>query len=910
MKAIEVSPSAVLAELRLHGGAFFDALARSGAPLLVTDPRLPDNPLVYVNEAFTRLTGYKPEEVLGRNGRIFQTPNTDPLAIGKVPDAVANKQDVSVDLLNARKDGTPFWNRMHIAPVHDRDGRAIFFLSAHTDVTNEVGVHEAEQRKAVVRAEVDAMQARLRSLHVLTGATGAWEWDIAQNRLIGDARFASLCGLDPIEAASGLPTSAFFASIDPKDVMRVRLAIAGAIHGVEVFSRDYRINRNDGTQEWVAARGRAYLDDAGKPIRIVGVLSDVTDQKRLQEQLRIAQTAGGVGTFEYLTGFGTVDVSEQFCRLLGLQPAHALPVRTINSVVHPESPPLLGHPDDQIPGPTVREFRIRRADTGEERWLARRGENRQEGTGTGVRFIGVIYDITPAKEAEQRLLELSRALAERVEVSTQERDRVWTLTHDLFAVFAPDGHYLTVNPAWNSLLGYAEDEVVGARFDRFVVKEDLPGLSGKLRSLAAGEPTSDFDCRMTAKDGAIKWISWTLIFNDGAYYATGRDITLRKQLEDQLRQSQKMEAIGQLTGGLAHDFNNMLTGVIGSIDIVKRRISQGRTDDLGRFMDNALSSALRAAALTQRLLAFARRQSLDNHAVMANELIASIEELLVRTLGEQVSLTTELDEDLWPALADANQLESAILNLAINSRDAMDKGGVLTIATRNVTLAAQLPTSVGEVLPGDYVEISVADTGSGMPPDVLAKAFDPFYTTKPIGQGTGLGLSMVYGFVQQSNGHITIDSRVGLGTKISLYLPRTANDAEDKSFAREHAGGSGETVLVVEDDPSVRVLVLEVLNELGYAAIEADTAQRALDLLQTTDMLDLMITDVGLPGTNGRQLAEMVRQSHPDLPVLFMTGYAPGAAVRANFLAPGMQMIEKPFTVDTLAAKIREMLAA
>ncbi|HEX4507611.1 MAG TPA: PAS domain-containing protein [Alphaproteobacteria bacterium] len=766
----------------------------------------------------------------------------------------------------------------------------------------------ADRRQSALRADPAAMQARLRRPHALMDAAGAWEWDVAAGRLTADARFAGLCGLDPVAAAGGLPTETFFTAIDPQDLMRVRLAIAGALNGVEVFSRDYRLTRDDGTQLWVAARARTYFDEAGNAVRIAGVLSDVTDQKRVQEQLRIAQSAGGIGTFEYSTGFGTADVTEQFCILLGLQPAEVLPVRTINSVVHPDDPPLLGHPGDQTPGPTARELRIRRADTGEERWLARRGENRQEGGAGGVRFIGVIYDVTEAKIAEQQLLELSEALAQRVEVKTQERDRVWNLTHDLFAIFAPDGLYQAVNPAWKTLLGYAEREVIGGQFDTFVVREDLAGIASQLRALATGASAPDFDCRMKTKDGAFKWINWTVIFNDGFYYATGRDITVRRQLEEQLRQSQKMEAIGQLTGGLAHDFNNMLTGVIGGIDIVKRRISQGRIDDLGRFMDTAMSSAQRAAALTQRLLAFARRQSLDSHAVMVNELLGSIEELLRRTLGEQVRLKTAFDAGAWPVLADANQLESAILNLAINSRDAMENGGMLTITTRNVTVATQTANTVGEVVPGDYVEIGIEDTGTGMPPEVLAKAFDPFYTTKPIGQGTGLGLSMVYGFVQQSKGHVSIDSRVGAGTRISIYLPRTTDQTEDEPIVQEQARGAGEAVLVVEDDPEVRVLVIEVLRELGYSTIEADSASNALHLLQSVDTLDLMVSDVGLPGMNGRQLAEIVRESHPDLPILFMTGYAPDAKVRGEFLAPGMQMIEKPFLVDALAARIREML--
>jgi PAS domain S-box-containing protein len=910
MTAIEKIPPAAVARLQLNGSAVFEALAQSGAAVVVTDPSLADNPIVFVNEGFTRQTGYTAEDALGRNCRFLQTPNTDPAAIGKLRDAVLRGEDISIDVLNARKDGRPFWNRIHVAPIRDDQGRPILFLSTQTDVTSELARDEIELRQSAVQAEMSALHARLRRLHISAGASGAWEWDARTKILTGDARFADLCGLDPIAAADGLPTEAFFANIDPQDVMRVRLGFAGALHGVEVFARDYRVNRGDGTQSWVAARGRAFAAADGSAIRIAGILSDVTDQKRVQEQLRVAQTAGGVGTFEYLSGFGTADVSEQFCRLLGLQPAETLPVRTINSVIHPDDPPLLGRSDDQILGPTFREFRIRRADTGEERWLARRGENRREGFSAGTRFIGVIYDVTQSKITEQRLVEATEALAQRVEFKTRERDQVWNLTHDLLAVFGPDGYHQAVNPAWEAVLGYAQEEVIGARFDAFVLREDLAGLSDRFRTLVAGEPMPDFDCRMKAKDGGLKWINWTIILNDGSYYATGRDITVRLQLEEQLRQSQKMEAIGQLTGGLAHDFNNMLTGVIGGLDIVKRRIAQGRVDNLDRFLDSAMSAAQRAAALTRRLLAFARRQSLDSHAVIVNALIASIEEFLRRTLGEQVTLKTELSPDAWPVLADANQLESAILNLAINARDAMEKGGILTIATRNVNVAAPTTETVGNVLPGDYVEISIEDTGSGMPPDVLAKAFDPFYTIKPIGQGTGLGLSMVYGFVQQSKGHISVDSRVGIGTKICIYLPRTTDQAKADLAPSQQARGAGERVLVVEDDESVRMLVLEVLNELGYSAVEAQNAETAIDLLQSGGPLDLMVTDVGLPGMNGRQLAEIVREYYPDLPVLFMTGYAPGAKVRAEFLAPGMEMIEKPFLVDALATRIRDMLVA
>jgi PAS domain S-box-containing protein len=385
----------------------------------------------------------------------------------------------------------------------------------------------------------------------------------------------------------------------------------------------------------------------------------------------------------------------------------------------------------------------------------------------------------------------------------------------------------------------------------------------------------------------------------------------RDRVEEALRQSQKMDALGQLTGGIAHDFNNLLTGIIGSLDIVRRRMGDGRAADVTRFMDAASASAQRAAALTHRLLAFARRQSLDTKPSDVNALVRGTEELLHRTLGEQVSLRTELAPGLWPALADDNQLENAILNLAINARDAMPDGGQLTIETANIRLDAVYAAATEDVAAGDYVMIAVSDTGTGMAPDVVAKAFDPFFTTKPIGEGTGLGLSMIYGFVKQSAGHVRIYSEVGRGTTVKLFLRR----AEAERLAPEDAVvevplGQGETVLVVEDDAAVRLIITNVLEELGYQYLEAADGMKALPILQSGQRIDLLVTDVGLPKMNGRQLAEMARAARPALKILFVTGYAEKAAVRHGFLEPGMEMLMKPFTLDSLATKVREMLPA
>ena len=380
--------------------------------------------------------------------------------------------------------------------------------------------------------------------------------------------------------------------------------------------------------------------------------------------------------------------------------------------------------------------------------------------------------------------------------------------------------------------------------------------------------------------------------------------------EDALRQSQKMEAVGQLTGGLAHDFNNMLTGIVGNLELLQARVAQGRIGEIERHIAAAQESAQRAAALTHRLLAFARRQPLDTKPNDINRIVLGMEDMLRRTLGEQVELQTMLAEDLWPAFTDVNQFESAILNLAINARDAMPDGGRLTIETRNTRLDADYAHRQGDVEAGEYVVISVSDTGIGMAPDVADRAFDPFFTTKPIGLGTGLGLSMIYGFAKQSRGHLRLYSEEGRGTTIKLYLARAYTDLDLPAVigAVESPRGEGETVLVVEDDAAVRLLITAVLEELGYRYLEASGAPQAMTILRSGARVDLLLTDVGLPIMNGRQLAEFARESRPEIKVLFVTGYAENAAVRGGFLDRGMDMLTKPFALKSLGLKISEMI--
>ena len=384
-------------------------------------------------------------------------------------------------------------------------------------------------------------------------------------------------------------------------------------------------------------------------------------------------------------------------------------------------------------------------------------------------------------------------------------------------------------------------------------------------------------------------------------------------MQEQLRQSQKMEAVGQLTGGLAHDFNNLLAGISGSLELMQARMAQGRIGDLERYLAAAQGAAKRAAALTHRLLAFSRRQTLDPKPTDVNRLVSGMEELVRRTVGPAVTVEVVAAGGLWATLVDPNQLENALLNLCINARDAMPDGGRLTIETGNRWLD-QRAARERDLPPGQYVSVCVSDTGTGMAPEVSARAFDPFYTTKPIGMGTGLGLSMVYGFVRQSGGQARIYSEPGQGTMLCLYLPRRHGEAENADGPGELAeaprAGQGETVLVVDDEPTVRMLVTEVLGDLGYTAIEAADGPAGLRVLQSNARVDLLVTDVGLPGgMNGRQVADAARERRPGLKVLFITGYAENAVFNHGHLDPGMHVMTKPFAMEALASRIKELIA-
>jgi PAS domain S-box-containing protein len=541
---------------------------------------------------------------------------------------------------------------------------------------------------------------------------------------------------------------------------------------------------------------------------------------------------------------------------------------------------------------------------------------------TGIFVEGV--DVTERKRAEAALHQLNETLEQRI----RERTAQLLSTEALIATFynhsseyhaviaeTEEGRfrYEEANPALLRMYGKSRAEIIGHTVDEVFMPETAAELTAHLQScLRVGTPY-----RYERRNGAaiVEAVATPVPKADGVtrrLVVSARDVTEHRNLEQQLRQSQKMEAVGQLTGGLAHDFNNLLTGVTGSLELMEKRFEQRRLNDIDRYLHAAKSAAKRAAALTHRLLAFSRRQTLDPKPTDVNALVSDMEELIRRTIGPHITFEFVAAIGLWKTLTDSHQLENALLNLCINARDAMPHGGRLTVETCNRWIDER-GAKTRDLAAGQYISLCVTDNGTGMSPEIISRAFDPFFTTKPLGEGTGLGLSMVYGFARQSGGQTRIYSEEGKGTMVCLYLPRCAEAhqetaTEEETPQLEHTK-LGETVLVVDDEQTVRMLITDVLEELGYRAIEAGDGKAGLQILESKRPIDLLITDVGLPGgMNGRQLADAGTALRPALKVLFITGYAENAVIGDGHLKPGMHILTKPFAMDELARRIGSIM--
>ncbi|XYD11785.1 PAS domain S-box protein [Methylobacterium sp. NMS12] len=915
--------------------------------MILTDPNRPDDPIIFANRAFQDLSGYGADELVGRNCRFLQGPDTDPAQIQRIRDALRDKRDIALDLVNYRHDGTSFLNELYISPVLGPDGEVLYHFGSQVDVTGYRGDRKALE--ASERRQRAIFDSALDFAIVVTDRAGIiTDWNTGAEHIMGWTA----------EEMRGQDAVRFFT---PEDRANGRVA-----HEMNTALRDGRASderwhlRKGDERFWASGEMMPLRDETDAHIGYVKIMRDRTRQRQIGERLRQSED-------RFRTLLETIDTAFAIVEVKFDADDRPVDYRFIEA-----NPAFERQAGVNLRGKWVTEF----APDLERFWFETYGhvaktgepatfENYAEAFGRWFdvkavrvgdpddRQIAIFFDDTTARRVAEDRLRASEAVArenvERVQLALAAGAIIgtwlWDVPSDRFTIDEAFATAFGIDPALGRT-GLSLGQVVET-----VHPDDKAGLAAAIQEAIARGGAYAHQYRVRHADGNYYWLEANghvehaadgtplrfpgVLINVEERRASEaereRALAMLRDLneileqrvaertgelmraEEALRQSQKMEAVGQLTGGLAHDFNNLLAGISGSLEMMSTRIDQGRLKDIDKYMVAAQGASKRAAALTHRLLAFSRRQTLDPKSTDVNALVGGMMDLVRRTVGPAVHLEFVGAAGLWPALVDPSQLENALLNLCINARDAMPDGGRITVETGNrwVDRHAARQHDLPE---GQYLSLCVSDTGTGMPPEVIAKAFDPFFTTKPLGQGTGLGLSMIYGFAKQSGGQVRIYSEEGEGTMVCIYLPRHRGEAAVDETGPERAAlpfaEAGETVLIVDDEPTVRMLVTDVLGDLGYTAVEAADGAGGLKVLQSDARIDLLITDVGLPGgMNGRQMADAARMHRPDLKVLFITGFAENALLNNGQLEPGMSVLTKPFAVDTLAARIRELIA-
>ncbi|WP_428970442.1 PAS domain S-box protein [Sphingomonas sp. Xoc002] len=854
-----------------------------------------------------RIFGWSEADMCGSHADRFFTPEDRAAGVPDREFAIAKAEGrASDERWHLRKDGSRFYAHGAMTVLKGADHAG--FVKAVRDITAE---HETKV----------ALERAHRSAEMMTTAArlGTFDYDIAGGVLHWDDGGRALFGLSADAAVSY--DEAFLLGVHPEDRAHADADVRAALDpaGSGRFETEYRtIGIEDGLLRHVSARGQAIFED-DKPIRLLGTVQDVTEARtaeaRLREtdlRLRLANRATNDAIWDWDLVRDHITWNEAIERAYGhgleqVEPTGAWWIEHI-------------HPDDRArvdasihavidSGDTdwVDEYRFLRAD-GSYADVRDRGFVIRDAAGRPVRMIGAMLDQTERMNMERQLRGRADDLADEVERSSAELERLWTASPDLLVVGDTNGVYLRANPAWSTSLGYSEAEVVGRTAVDFIHPDDAAAAQRALAIAQVGE-LPPYICRFRHSDGSYRWISWAAAPDRGEIFAFGRDVTAAREAdevlrrtEDALRQSQKVEAVGQLTGGVAHDFNNLLTVIRGSVDLLRR---PGLSDDKRiRYVDAIADTAERATRLTSQLLAFARRQSLEPQVFDVAENVTALQGMIRALSGSRIEIRYELPEEPAPVLADPSQFDTAIVNMAVNARDAMNGEGQLTISVGVVPVLPAMRNHPPVRSP--HIAVSISDTGSGIAEEHIEKIFEPFFTTKGVGHGTGLGLSQVFGFAKQSEGDLAVDSDVGAGTTFTLYLPVASDEEERVEQQHPEAKGLDKSacVLVVEDNADVGEFAMQALAELGHGSHWAQDVDSALaELEKAPDRFDVVFTDVVMPGRSGIELAEEVAQRFPTLPVVLTSGYS---HVLAQEGTKGLRLLRKPYSIEELSRALGE----
>ncbi len=827
---------------------FVAAVRATRMPMIITNPRVHDNPVVFANNAFCRLSGYTREEILGRNCRFLQGPETDPATVVKIREAVRRVESIEIDIRNRRKDGELFWNRLLMAPVYDTEGVLAYFFASQVDVTIErERMNGLEASNASLMAELtdrlrlQKEQERELAFTLKAARFGTWTLDIAACQLISSETCKEIFGR-PIDQPFTYDDR--LAAIHPEDRDKSAAEVARCIADGTDYDVVYRIRRPDGEVRWIASRGQPFFDVEGNPLRIAGVSTDITVQRRSELLSAALVELGDV----FRDTEQPDDIAFAAARIIGntLEGSRAgfgeidVVAETVTIVR-----------DWSAPGVATLSGSFALRDYGSYIDDLKRGEE------------VCIHDTRtdPRTIASGRALESLDARA-IINMPVMESG---SLVAMLYLGFGGARRWRT-------------DEVV---FVREVAERTRIATERRRTEHALSALAASLEQQVAARTSELQ------------------------TAEDALRQSQKMEAVGQLTGGVAHDFNNLLTVIRSATDLLKRPdLSPERRE---RYIDAISDTADRAAKLTGQLLAFARRQALQPEVIDVGQSLRTIADMLGTLTGSRIVIGIDLPETSCFTNVDPSQLDTALVNMAVNARDAMQGAGRIDITVRSTDHIPAVRSH--PAVAGCYVAIAMRDTGSGIEPDKLERIFEPFFTTKGVGEGTGLGLSQVFGFAKQSGGDITVESDVGNGTVFTLYLPQVDQGAvaEVDDIGEALADGHGTRVLVVEDNAEVGTFTTQSLAELGYTTVWAADAQEALaELAADATRFDIVFSDVVMPGMNGIELGKAIRERYPTLPVVLTSGYS---NVLAQDGTHGFELLHKPYSVEQLSRVLSKAMA-